>query len=65
MLASKFGLSVVILEVKSAGSMTDRRRINGPPGGTAPPVFSFSLTGKNSSPAKRARAPDELRKICG
>ncbi|KAF6232708.1 hypothetical protein HO173_009147 [Letharia columbiana] len=43
--------------------MTDRRRINGPLGGTAPPVFVSSLTSKTTSPAKRTRAPDELRKI--
>lgn len=43
--------------------MTDRRRINGPPSGTSPPVFASSLSSK-VFPAKRKRAPDELRKIC-
>lgn len=43
--------------------MTDRRRINGPSGGTAPPIFASSLISKTSSPAKRTRAPDELRNI--
>ncbi|KAI9713155.1 MAG: 3'-5'-exoribonuclease [Bogoriella megaspora] len=46
--------------------MADRRRINAPSGGTAPPVFLSTL----SSPAElqslrptRTRRPDELRKI--
>ncbi len=55
----------VFCETKSTVSMTDRRRINGPSGGTAPPVFASSLSSKSSSRAKRTREPDELRKICG
>ncbi|MCJ1250468.1 3'-5'-exoribonuclease [Trapelia coarctata] len=47
--------------------MTDRRCINGPAGGTTPPVFAAPLT--RSSPSNttesinRSRAPTELRKI--
>ena len=44
--------------------MTDRRRVNGPSGGTAPPVFTSSLKNKTISPEKRTRAPNEIRKIC-
>ena len=44
--------------------MTDRRRVNGPSGGTAPPVFIPSLNNKTVSAEKRTRAPNELRKIC-
>ncbi|KAF8541403.1 exoribonuclease [Trichophaea hybrida] len=39
-------------------ALPDRRRINGPPGATAPPVF-FS----QRPPPPRLRAPDGLRKI--
>ncbi|MCJ1312950.1 3'-5'-exoribonuclease [Agyrium rufum] len=39
--------------------MTDRRRVNGPPGGTAPPI---SIVHPKLKPA-RTRAPDDLRKI--
>ena len=42
----------------------DRRRVNGPPGGTAPPVYVSSLTGKIQSSPKRSRGPHEIRKIC-
>ncbi|KAL4946375.1 hypothetical protein BDV06DRAFT_182889 [Aspergillus oleicola] len=45
--------------------MTDRRRINGPPGGTRPPVFASSIT-KSATPIERPqrqRQPNELRKI--
>ena len=44
--------------------MTDRRRVNGPPGGTAPPVFTASLRKKTASAEQHTRAPDEIRKIC-
>lgn len=46
--------------------MADRRRINGPPGGTRPPVFASlqeSSTGI-ANRAQRQRQPAELRKIC-
>ncbi|KAL1957384.1 hypothetical protein VTO42DRAFT_6064 [Malbranchea cinnamomea] len=49
--------------------MADRRRVNGPPGGTRPPVFASSLLSKEgtTSPAverpDRTRKPDQLRKI--
>ena len=47
--------------------MTDRRRLNGPPGGTAPPVFASVLKGgdglRNFRPL-RSRGTRELRKIC-
>jgi len=42
--------------------MTDRRRINGPPSGTRPPVFAPS-TGTAAESPKRMRRPTELRKI--
>lgn len=50
--------------------MADRRRVNGPPGGTRAPVFASSLpTPDGQVPVsferpKRLRKPDELRKIC-
>lgn len=47
--------------------MTDRRRINGPAGGTTPPAFTLSLNTSNPSPIeciKRSKVPTELRKIC-
>ncbi|KAN0069368.1 3' exoribonuclease family, domain 1 domain containing protein [Elaphomyces granulatus] len=42
--------------------MTDRRRINGPPCGTRPPVFA-PATGKAAESPKRTRRSNELRKI--
>ena len=45
--------------------MTDRRRVNGPFGGTAPPVFTASLSNETVSARKRTREPNEIRKICG
>ncbi|KAK2789159.1 3'-5'-exoribonuclease [Emmonsiellopsis sp. PD_33] len=50
-------------------AMADKRRINGPPGGTRPPVFVSSLLsaeGQRSAALEspiRTRKPDELRKI--
>ncbi|KAL4871039.1 hypothetical protein BDV12DRAFT_164641 [Aspergillus spectabilis] len=45
--------------------MTDRRRINGPPGGTRPPVFASSIqsTASAAERPQRQRQPNELRKI--
>ncbi|PGG96148.1 hypothetical protein AJ79_09714 [Helicocarpus griseus UAMH5409] len=49
--------------------MADRRRINGPPGGTRPPVFASSLLSSDGQRSValerpvRTRKPDELRKI--
>jgi exosome complex component MTR3 len=46
--------------------MTDRRRINGPSGGTSAPVYSKYLT-KDASDLDRptrTRAPNVLRKMC-
>ncbi|OAX84891.1 hypothetical protein ACJ72_00743 [Emergomyces africanus] len=49
--------------------MADKRRINGPPGGTRPPVFASALLssdGPRSATLERpvrTRKPDELRKI--
>ncbi|KAL4807672.1 3' exoribonuclease family, domain 1-domain-containing protein [Aspergillus unguis] len=43
--------------------MTDRRRINGPPGGTRPPVFASSLKPSTAERPQRQRQPNELRKI--
>ena len=42
----------------------DRRRVNGPPGGTAPPVYALAATGKTATAANRTRQPNEIRKIC-
>ena len=52
-------------EVKNAGIMTDRRRVNGPPAGTAPPALLPSSSYKAASYAKRTRATKDVRKICG
>ncbi|PGH33219.1 hypothetical protein GX50_03981 [[Emmonsia] crescens] len=49
--------------------MADKRRINGPPGGTRPPVFASSLLSSDGQRSValerpiRTRRPDELRKI--
>ncbi|KKK21271.1 hypothetical protein P175DRAFT_0427280 [Aspergillus ochraceoroseus IBT 24754] len=46
--------------------MTDRRRINGPPSGTRPPVFASSIKSTSvttSERPQRQRQPNELRKI--
>ncbi|KAI9875453.1 MAG: 3'-5'-exoribonuclease, partial [Pleopsidium flavum] len=45
--------------------MSDRRRINGPSGGTAPPVYASSLIKAHTAANQpsRTRRPDELRKI--
>ncbi|KAG2416732.1 hypothetical protein HFD88_007948 [Aspergillus terreus] len=45
--------------------MTDRRRINGPPSGTRPPVFASSLNAVPGAATRpqRQRQPNELRKI--
>jgi hypothetical protein len=46
--------------------MTDRRRINGPSGGTSAPVFSKYLIkdSKDLNRPTRSRAPNVLRKMC-
>ena len=47
--------------------MTDRRRINGPQGGTVPPIFASLLADNDESRLERparTRQPNELRKIC-
>jgi exosome complex component MTR3 len=47
--------------------MTDRRRINGPPGGTSAPVYSKYITKDASTQIERpsrSRAPNVLRKMC-
>ena len=48
--------------------MTDRRRLNGPPGGTTSPVFASVLKDGDGLLYKlrpiRTRSPHELRKIC-
>ncbi|KZF23273.1 exoribonuclease [Xylona heveae TC161] len=44
----------------------DRRRINGPPGGTAPPYFASSVPGIGDTPIERpvrTRQSNQLRKI--
>ena len=45
--------------------MMDRRRVNGPSGGTAPPVFTSSLSNETAAAEKRTREPKDVRKICG
>ncbi|TID25858.1 exoribonuclease family protein [Venturia nashicola] len=47
-------------------SISDRRRINGPSGGTAPPIFASTLVAPESLQSQRpvrTRKQDELRKI--
>lgn len=46
--------------------MADRRRINGPPGGTRPAVYASLLESDTGAAdrARRQRQPAELRKIC-
>jgi exosome complex component MTR3 len=44
--------------------MLDRRRINGPPGGTKAPVFATVHTDEGAARPKRSRKAKELRKIC-
>lgn len=46
--------------------MTDRRRINGPPGGTRPAVYASLLQSATGAAdrAQRQRQPTDLRKIC-
>lgn len=41
----------------------DRRRVNGPPGGTAPPVFVDDAKTNTAQRPTRSRQPDEHRKI--
>jgi hypothetical protein len=51
----------------SKSDMTDRRRLNGPLGGTSPPVFASILKGGDGLHKLRPvrmRSPSELRKIC-
>jgi len=47
-------------------AMADRRRINGPPSGTAPPVYASTLSPseQQSQRPRRTRASNQLRKIC-
>ena len=42
----------------------DRRRVNGPPGGTAPPIYALALESKTATTANRTRQPNEIRRIC-
>jgi len=47
--------------------MADRRRINGPPGGTSAPIFASTLGTRESILGQRPtreRAPEQHRKIC-
>jgi hypothetical protein len=46
---------------------TDRRRINGPAGGTSAPVYLKTLTREAEAQTERptrTRAPNVLRKMC-
>ena len=44
---------------------TDRRRVNGPKGGTNPPVFAPTSVGKTfDAYPRRTRPPNALRNIC-
>ena len=60
-----FGRSRIYGRVETC-VMTDRRRINGPSGGTRPPVFASSIesTTTTAERPQRQRQPNELRKIC-
>jgi exosome complex component MTR3 len=52
------------LESTTITMQADRRRINAPAGGTAPPVFSFSGDERDTTKRPiRTRQPDEHRKI--
>jgi hypothetical protein len=44
--------------------MGDRRRVNGPPGGTLVPTFHQLHEGQTTRQPGRSRKPNELRKIC-
>jgi hypothetical protein len=47
--------------------MTDRRRVNGPVGGTSSVIFDPRLAIQDAAsqkPPNRSRGPNELRKIC-
>jgi hypothetical protein len=44
--------------------MSDRRRVNGPAGGTAAPTFTQLGEGRTAGQPGRTRNPNELRKIC-
>ena len=50
-------------EIRSFCVMSDRRRVNGPPGGTAGATYAQSIAGAARQP-QRTRKPNELRKIC-
>lgn len=43
--------------------MGDRRRINGPPGDTTPPIFALPAEALRSQRVDRTREPNEIRKI--
>jgi hypothetical protein len=48
-------------------TMADRRRINGPAGGTKPPLYASTIKSGEKSTVQRpvrVRGPEELRKIC-
>lgn len=45
--------------------MLDKRRVNGPPGGTKAPVFATVLPAdEGAARPKRSRKAKELRKMC-
>lgn len=45
--------------------MADRRRINGPPGATAPPIYEDESKQESSgSKATRTRQPNTIRRMC-
>lgn len=45
--------------------MADRRRINGPPGATAPPIYEDESNQETSgSKASRTRQPNTIRRMC-
>ena len=48
----------------SMASLPDRRRVNGPTGGTSPPAFARAGTQTSPAISPRSRLPGEIRKIC-
>lgn len=44
--------------------LPDRRRVNGPSGGTAPPVYTSKPSTVGPQQSRRTRPPREVRKIC-
>lgn len=56
------GLSLTVRSFLQECAMADRRRNNGPPSGTAIPVFTPSKV--EGEIPQRTRKPNQLRRIC-